>query len=129
MMINRTTKFMNYRQSLQTGPERAPRFIRRDSAPGKGADIVDISEAARMKMLEKNNTPLVKSIMSFSREIGEMVRTAESEADARRQDRIEELRARIRGGSYNFDSAEKLESAAASLMTRMNTRHNGPECA
>ncbi len=129
MMINKTTEYWNYRQSLHTGPERAPRFLRRDTATGKGADIVDISEAARKRMLEKNSTPLVKAIMSFSREIGEMVRMAEAEADGSRRTRIEELRLQVREGSYDFEGSDKMEPAADSLMTGIKPRHNSQDCA
>jgi hypothetical protein len=129
MMINKTTEYWNYRQGVQSVTERAPRFLRRDATTARGADIIDISDAARKRLLEKNSTPLVKAIMSFSREIGELVRTIEGETDASRSARIEELRAQVREGSYNFDSIDKMESAADSLMTRIDARHNSPDCA
>lgn len=128
-MINKTTEYWHYRQPLQTGPERAPRFLRRDTTTGKGADIVDISDAARKRMLEKNNTPLVKSIMSFSREIGELVRVVEREFDSGRGARIEELRQQVRAGSYDFENAGRTETAADSLLNRKEIRHNRPGCA
>ena len=129
MMINKTTEYWHYRQPLQTGPERAPRFLRRDTSTGKGADIVDISDAARKRMLEKNNTPLVKSIMSFSREIAELVREVEREFDAGRGARIEELGQQVRAGSYDFENRGRIETAADSLLNRNEIRHNRPDCA
>ncbi|MBP7737160.1 MAG: hypothetical protein KA369_14370 [Spirochaetes bacterium] len=129
MMINKTTEYWNYRQPLQAGPERAPRFLRRDTTTAKGADVVDISDAARRRMLEKNSTPLVKSIMSFSREIGEMVRTSEKDYDNNRAARIEALHRRVREGSYDFEDGSTMEATASSLMARMNSRKNSPDCA
>ncbi len=128
-MINKTTEYWNYRQPLQAGPERAPRFLRRDTTTAKGADVVDISDAARRRMLEKNSTPLVKSIMSFSREIGEMVRTSEKDYDNNRAARIEALHRRVREGSYDFEDGSTMEATASSLMARMNSRKNSPDCA
>jgi anti-sigma28 factor (negative regulator of flagellin synthesis) len=129
MMINKTTEYYYYRQSLQSGPERSPRYLRRVTTEGKGADIVDISEAARKRMLEKSNTPLVKSIMSFSREIGEMVRTSEKDYDICRAARIEELRRQIRLGSYDFDDAGRIGTAADSLLKRKEIRRRNTDCA
>jgi hypothetical protein len=129
MMINKTTQYWNYRQPVQSVPERAPRFLRRDTTTAKGADVIDISEAARKRMLENNRTPLVKSIMSFSRELGEMVRTVEVESDAGRGARIDGLRKRVREGSYDFEDGAAMEAAASSLMARMNSRKNRPDCA
>lgn len=130
-MINKTTEYWNYRQSLQTGldRERGPRFIRRETANGKGADIVDISEAARKRLLERNNSPLVRSIMSFSRDLGDMVRDTEGESDAARSARVSELKGRVREGLYDFENPGRIESAADSLIARIKTRHNNPECA
>jgi len=129
MMINKTTEYWNYRQPLQAGPERSPRFLRRDTTTAKGTDVIDISEAARKRMLEKNSTALVKSILSFSRELGEMVRTVEVETDTGRMARIEGLRKRVREGSYDFEDGSAMEAAASSLMARMNCRKNSPDCA
>lgn len=129
-MINKTTEYWNYRQSLQTGleRERAPRFIRRDTT-GKGADIVDISEAARKRMIEKNTTPLVKSIMSFSTELGEIVRDKEGESDSLRSARVNELKGRVREGLYDYENPGRIEAAADSLMARIKTEYNNPDCA
>ncbi|HOT43924.1 MAG TPA: flagellar biosynthesis anti-sigma factor FlgM [Spirochaetota bacterium] len=129
MMINKTTEYRHYGKSMQSEPERSPRFLRRVTTEGKGADIVDISEAARMRMLEKSNTPLVKSIMSFSREIGEMVRALEKDYDTCRAARIEELRRQVRLGSYDFDDGGRIGTAADSLLKRKEIRHRNSDCA
>ncbi len=128
-MINKTTEYWNFRQTSQSVSERSPRYIRRDTTTSKGADVVDISEAARKRLFEKNSTPLVKSILSFSRELGEMVRTIEVESDAGRRARVEGLRRRVREGSYDFEDGATMEAAASSLMARMNSRKNRPDCA
>ncbi len=128
-MINKTTEYWNYRKPLQAGPERSPRFLRRDTTTARGADVIDISEAARKRLLEKNSTALVKSIMSFSREIGEIVRTSEKDYDNNRSARIEALRRRVHDGSYDFEDGPTMEATATALMARMNSRKNRPDCA
>lgn len=129
MMINKTTHYWHYGNSMRSESDRSPRYLRRVTTEGKGADIVDISEAARKRMLEKANTPLVKSILSFSREIGEMVRTSEKDFDNSRAAGIEELRRQIRLGSYDFDDAGRIGAAADSLLKRKEIRHRNTDCA
>lgn len=128
-MINKTTQYWSFRQSTQSSTDRSPHFLRRAAPSGKGADIVDISEAARMRMIEKNTTPLVKSIISFSRELGEMVRTTEGDFDASRAAMVEALRKRVREGSYDFDNARALEKAGDSLNNRKEIVNAGKDCA
>jgi hypothetical protein len=116
MMINKTAEFMNYRQPLGAGIERSPKFLRQKPGLGAGSDIVDISEDARARLLERNASPLVKAGLKLSREIAELIRAGEIEADMARRLKTGEVGRRIRQGLYDFDDIAAIEAAAGRIL-------------
>jgi hypothetical protein len=124
MLINRTMESINYRDMFHTGLEKAPKFLRKISTAGAGgeSDIVEISEDARKRLMEKNSSPLVKVAGQISREIGELILTEELNSDAERRSRVGELREKVLNGSYDFDSAARLEQAGGAVAAQLSGR-------
>jgi hypothetical protein len=119
MMINRTAEFINYRQTFPAAQERSPRFLRRAPAGVKGADSVDISTEARELFLGRNSSPLVKAGLKISWEIGDLMLVAEQVEKADRRQRLEIIGRKILNGSYDFDSAGKIEAAGKTMLEQM----------
>ncbi|MBN2160718.1 MAG: hypothetical protein JW807_15115 [Spirochaetes bacterium] len=121
MLINKTMESISYRDMFHTGLEKTPKFIRRTSPAGSGSesDIVEISEDARRRLMEKNSSPLVKVVGRLSREISELILNQELSSDAERRNRTGELRERVLSGSYDFDSAAGLEMAGKAVTAQL----------
>ena len=119
MIINRTTDNMNFREAPAQQTDRGPKYIRRKMESGNGADIVEISDAGRRLLREKNSSPLVKAGLPVSGDIGALVRSVEQDMDLRRKQAVEELRDRIRSGAYDFDRADRLSMAAEKILAML----------
>jgi hypothetical protein len=119
MMINRTAEFINYRQTFPAAQERTPRFLRRAPAGVNGADRVDISTEARELFLGRNSSPLVKAGLKISWEIGELMLIAEQVENTDRRQTLEAIGSQIKNGSYDFDSAGKIDAAGKAMLEKM----------
>jgi hypothetical protein len=122
MHINRTMESISYRDMFHTGLEKSPKFLRRISPEGTAgeSDIVEISEDARKRLMEKNSSPLAKSVMQVSRDIAELILSEELKADAGRRERIDDVRDRVRRGTYDFDSSDRLERAGGAVTAQLS---------
>jgi hypothetical protein len=119
MMINKTTEFINYRHTFHTGLERTPKFLRRESGPVNGSDVIEISDEARQLLQKNSSSALVKAGLKISHDIGALIPESERDADAIRRIRINELSGRIRRGAYDFDSFEKLYGAGGEVVSQL----------
>ncbi len=112
MIINRTTDYMGYRDAHSPLPERGPKYIRIKKGPEQGTDIIEISDAGRRLLREKNASPLAKAGLLISDGIGALIQAAEQEIEIQRKQALGELRVRVRNGSYDFDQADRVAAAA-----------------
>lgn len=121
MLINRTMESISYRDTFHTGLEKSPKFLRRTphAGPGGEIDVVEISEDARNRLMEKNSSPLVRVLGQLSGEIRELVLAGELKSDAERQGRIAGLREKVLSGSYDFDRVDRLEQAGRAVAAQL----------
>jgi anti-sigma28 factor (negative regulator of flagellin synthesis) len=118
MMINKTNDYIPYRRTLTEETVRAPRFIRREATP-EGADIVEISEEARKKLENMSRSALLKGGFLLPQTLNELIHAVERQEEINRKDRVDELKALVRRGEYDFDNFEKTAGAGNGVMDQL----------
>ena len=120
MIVNRTIEYVNYRSSSPMGNGRTPVFLRNMPGPEKGQDTVEISVDARKKFLDDNASALEKAILKALptvEQFKEYLRETERDANFRRKERIDMLKSKIYGKSYDMNSM-KLAQAAEEMISQ-----------
>jgi len=123
MKINITSEYTIYNHLSKLGAERSPRFIKNLTKEESGADVIELSEEARMKFQQKKDT-LDKILrgLHISRDVLNDVKKLIYDSDddyIARKARLDELKAEITGGAYDFDSGYKLSILADAALSYM----------
>jgi len=121
MRINTTSEYTIYNHLSKLGAERSPRFIKNMNMEERGADAIELSEEARMKFLQKKDTlDKILKELHISRDVLNDVKKLIYDSDDNyktRKARLDELKAEISGGTYDFDSRYKLTKLADTALS------------
>jgi len=121
MKINTTSEYTTYNHLSKLGAERSPRFIKNLNKEETGADAIELSEEARMKFLQKKDTlNKILSRLHISRDVLNDITKLIYDSDydnIGRKARLDELKAEISRGTYDFDSRYRLSILADAALS------------
>lgn len=118
MMINRAD--LQNQNLYHNSVHSQAKFIRMPQALNRDHDRLEISDAAREKMIAGNITGWAEIIISMvSMDAGstlDLLRNAESGFASERQSHINEIQRRVSDGSYNFDGDEIFSRTGSEII-------------